>query len=47
MKDLLYGFAEEPGEGNAQRQGRDVPTVLDRIYGLPRDPELLGQLPLR
>ena len=38
---------EQPGDGERQRQARVVALVLDRVHGLARHREPLGQLGLR
>ena len=47
LEDLFDGYAEEACETEGQRQARIVPAGFDRIDGLARDAEPLGDLSLR
>src|SRR5512140_2513466 len=46
MEDLLDAAAEEARDGEGQRQRRQIATRLDRIDGLARDVQLVGELTL-
>src|SRR4051812_18173219 len=45
-EDVLHGRVEVPGDGEGQRQGRQVAAVLDRVDRLPRDAERLAEVAL-
>src|SRR5690625_4635394 len=43
MEDLLDLAVEVAGDGDGQGEGRVVPAGLDRVDGLPGDPQRLGE----
>src|SRR5262245_17678330 len=47
MEHLLYGDAEETGEGERERERRRVLAGLDRVDRLPRHAELRAERALR